>query len=242
MNELTILDTEQSRLLSYFMRWGVGEIAPYFKHERVIIFETDKFMGFLPQLNDRRVKTGSIVRVHNSTTSAQITSKLPLMVKKKLIHVIPWEQEDVKADGIVAVSEHILTPEDLRRWHASLSNRQKHNVVVIFPSVHHESMQRLGYELKFSSHGPVRMDFMYHQNKKAHDFIRNRFGSALTLAHFQFLSRWSYVALSLRQLDIPEKMTETLISENKSEVLPPSVPLDYHKPLHQYFHPAAPLE
>jgi hypothetical protein len=244
---------EEDELLSLVVRWGLGswrppDSRPATKDQRAhrgrpdlssrVCVETESFVAFVSELKDRRVGQDSHVVVKDETAKRQAESDARDQLHYKTLHwtlPAPFRQ----FDGVVAVLDRAPEVDDLQRWKKLLKPERaqlarEKTVVVIFPAEHLLSMQRLCQEFGLEGLGPTKLDDLYFKFDPAHRFLRQRFGRALSEAHFQFLARWSYASFSLRNLTLPAstpaETTLPALSPSPTTPLVPSSHPQTHAP------------
>jgi hypothetical protein len=213
---------DKSRLISYFIRWMTTQIVQDTRkkpQKKPILIETNKFIEFIPQLNEYHVANHSMLQIENSFSFGCAQNKLRF-IKDKTIHLI--SPEDDKTDtlpkypypvhGIVSFCTEKINVEQIEKWKKFYTGK----IGVIFPSEYEESFRRLMFEQLYPCKGPIRLDYLYHGRddtfgKYPHIFIKQKFGTSLTVDHFEFLSHWSCAIFSM----LPHKVLDKKTTETK---------------------------
>jgi hypothetical protein len=184
-------------LVSFFVQWGLGEVAPYYKHRKSYLFIVDQ-IDLSSALNDPRIDRATVVSQHvnrHPNIKIQIVPNLPPPV-----HLF---------DSVIVVTQHPISINDIQTWSKFLNDYERHSIVCIFPSSQCDYIKRLGFEFGLNVIGGTTLDEMYYSDDKVHAFIRKRVGKPLEPADFESLSQWAYVAIGTKHMRIPEKKRDT---------------------------------
>jgi len=192
-SEIENLDeVENSKLISYVIRYNIMFIARY--KPQVFLIHTDKFINFLPQLNDKFVAENSFLAVENSLQRALTQSKLQCVKKK--IHLIEDDEKcpDMRPHIVLFFSvANPVTIHNMKRWKALKAKR----VALFIPCDYAEKMQRLCHEVGAVIQISRTLDVFYHENKKMSAFIKSRLKHPLTEEQFAFLAQIEYMLVDL---------------------------------------------
>jgi len=209
---------DDSRLMSYFIRWGIRVVTVNRKAK--VYIETDQYIGFIPQLNDYHVADQSVLKIHNSFSFGQSLHKVKSIKHKEIIRLSSEDKPERQSfKAMILFVEDKVTIEQITQW-KNLLEPLLGKIFLIFPSIHEESLQRLLFETNcMYCKGPVRLDYVYHGQeetfqRQAHNFVKAKFGKALTVKHFEFLARWSCVVFSTSPHKIPDKMPTEIKETN----------------------------
>lgn len=212
-------NSDLSRIMSYFIRWGIRNI---FFGNRVspILIQTDKYIQFLPQLNDSKVANHSILQIQNEFAYRQATQRLRCVSKKQiqLLHqnFELCEKPLVSVRHVFAFVTERVSVDLLKIWLGRNENEGSRIISVIFPAAHMLHFQRMLCE--FSNmvdsediSGPIRGDFLYYGDdeifkERARLFLKRKLNfRVLTPTDLAFLSQWAYVIFGTRPQSNPRK-------------------------------------
>lgn len=141
------------------------------------------------RVNGGRVRGGSVRSI----------SRTPLNISHEL-------EEGTILNGTLCIYPTEPTFEDLEKWGNILlpsSNMiliYKRDETTVDASDYNKSLYRYAHEAGFVIHSQKRLDFKYYENKLFRMFIKRRMNvECLPVEYFSFLSKYVYVALSIRQ-------------------------------------------
>ena len=181
-------DIENSKLMAYVIRYNLMFISRY--KNSIFLIYTDKFINFLPQLNDKFVAAGSGLLVENSLQRALAQSKLQCVKKKIVLFDDEKSIDDISPQVVLYFSvSHPATIHDMKFWKSLKVKR----LALFIPSYFAEKMQRLCHEVGATIHMSRSLDVFYHENKKMSTFIKSKLKCPLTEHQFSFLSQIEYI-------------------------------------------------
>jgi hypothetical protein len=191
--EIEHLDkVENSKLISYVIRYNIMFISRYKKN--VFLIWTDKFLNFLPQLNDKFVAENSFLAVENPLQRALARSKLQCVNKK--MHLIEDDEKfpDMAPHSVIFFSSSSpATIDNMKLWKKLKAKR----LALFIPCGYAEKMQRLCHEVGAVIQISRTLDVFYHENKKMSAFIKSRLKHSLTEEQFAFLAQIEYMLVDL---------------------------------------------
>lgn len=201
---------ENSKLLSYVLRYVIMTLTR--NKKKVFLIDTDTFINFLPQLNDKFVADKSIVYVRNPNSYALAKSKLQCVTKPiqlmgmKCVDVgdalqgstlqrshLDWDDIEKSPQCVIFLSSSSVSIDDMKVWKS-----RKVQQVALFVAVEDaEKSVRLCHEVGARIQINSTLDYYYHENRKMSAFIKLRLKHSLDSESFGFLSTFQYILVEL---------------------------------------------